>query len=332
MGFRIRKSFKIAPGVRFNISKSGVGTSLGVRGARYSIHSSGRRTTSVGIPGTGMSYVQSSNGTTSRRASSKQPTQAQGSLKKPGLFASKGEKLLYKAVSNGLDLALLDEVAEHHPNYRWLALTFAGLKRAEDDAEKDTAINQLQEVFQKQYEPTTDKFTIKYLSRSFGTVNIAPGITASLPISRGLIGLMLAELQQRSGKLDQAIITVEQLEPSTYAAVSLVELYTQDGRNDEAIKLTNGVTNADEASTLLLTYRGIALGREKHIDAALQAFKEALRFRSRPSEMRQLALFERAKVLIGAGKQKAAKGDLEKIMAEDATYPGLNELFNQIPG
>ncbi|MBW3634473.1 MAG: DUF4236 domain-containing protein [Chloroflexi bacterium] len=34
MGFRARKSFKIAPGVRLNVSKSGVGASVGTRGAR----------------------------------------------------------------------------------------------------------------------------------------------------------------------------------------------------------------------------------------------------------------------------------------------------------
>ena len=37
VGFRFRKSFKVAPGVRVNLSKSGIGTSFGVRGARYSV-------------------------------------------------------------------------------------------------------------------------------------------------------------------------------------------------------------------------------------------------------------------------------------------------------
>ena len=54
--FRFRKSVKIAPGLRLNINKKSVGISTGVRGARYSINSSGRRSSSVGIPGTGLSY------------------------------------------------------------------------------------------------------------------------------------------------------------------------------------------------------------------------------------------------------------------------------------
>lgn len=56
MGFRFRKSFKIAPGVRVNVGKKSIGISASVKGARVSVNSSGRKTTTVGIPGTGLSY------------------------------------------------------------------------------------------------------------------------------------------------------------------------------------------------------------------------------------------------------------------------------------
>ena len=56
MGFRFRKSFKIAPGVRVNVGKKSIGISAGVKGARVSVNSSGRKTTTVGIPETGLSY------------------------------------------------------------------------------------------------------------------------------------------------------------------------------------------------------------------------------------------------------------------------------------
>jgi hypothetical protein len=60
--FRFRKSVKIAPGIRLNIGKKSVGVSAGIRGARHSISSTGRRTTSVGIPGSGLSYQTRHNG------------------------------------------------------------------------------------------------------------------------------------------------------------------------------------------------------------------------------------------------------------------------------
>ncbi|MGZ4160213.1 MAG: DUF4236 domain-containing protein [Neobacillus sp.] len=60
MGFRYRKSFKIAPGVRLNVGSNSSSISFGGRGMRYTINCRGWRTTSVGIPGTGISYVSSS--------------------------------------------------------------------------------------------------------------------------------------------------------------------------------------------------------------------------------------------------------------------------------
>ena len=62
MGFRFRKSKKILPGVRLNISNKSVGISLGGKHARVSVNSSGRKTYSASIPGTGISYVKTSSG------------------------------------------------------------------------------------------------------------------------------------------------------------------------------------------------------------------------------------------------------------------------------
>lgn len=97
MGFRFRKSVKIAPGVRLNIGKKSVGISAGVKGARVSVNSSGRKTTTVGLPGTGLSYSKTEKiggSKTSTRSSSSnnaqpirpdlQPAQPQEEKKKKG--------------------------------------------------------------------------------------------------------------------------------------------------------------------------------------------------------------------------------------------------------
>ena len=57
MGLRFRKSITLCKGVRLNVGKTGVSISTGIPGFRKTIHSSGRVTTSVGIPGTGIYYV-----------------------------------------------------------------------------------------------------------------------------------------------------------------------------------------------------------------------------------------------------------------------------------
>src|SRR5713101_7253629 len=54
--FRLWRRKRIAPGVRLNLSKSGLSMSLGPRGAHYTIGPRGTRTT-LGLPGSGLFYT-----------------------------------------------------------------------------------------------------------------------------------------------------------------------------------------------------------------------------------------------------------------------------------
>jgi len=67
----MRRSIRICKGVNVNFGKTGTSLSFGSRGFRQTIHPSGRRTTSVGIPGTGISYVKSTGGRSSGRGKSR---------------------------------------------------------------------------------------------------------------------------------------------------------------------------------------------------------------------------------------------------------------------
>ena len=54
MGFRFRKSIPIGKHFRINLSKSGVGHSLGVKGARFTKTANGKNRTTLSVPGTGI--------------------------------------------------------------------------------------------------------------------------------------------------------------------------------------------------------------------------------------------------------------------------------------
>ncbi len=58
MGFRFFRRIKVAPGLTLNLSKSGVSTSVGVRGARLTFGGKRGPRATVGIPGTGLSYTE----------------------------------------------------------------------------------------------------------------------------------------------------------------------------------------------------------------------------------------------------------------------------------
>lgn len=73
MGLRFRRSIKILPGVKLNLGKKSAGVSVGTTGARYSVNSSGRKTPTIGIPGTGLSYSKSSGSKKGKDSSSGLP-------------------------------------------------------------------------------------------------------------------------------------------------------------------------------------------------------------------------------------------------------------------
>lgn len=336
MGFRMRKSFRVAKGVRVNLSKSGIGVSAGVKGARYSVHSSGRRTTSVGIPGTGLGYVSSKGGgrrsSSSRSAASQPIAMAPPRPAKPGLFAPKGEKELYKAIKSGMDIAAIDQVAQFYPSHRNQALALAAIKRLENDQEPDVAIEQLQEVFGGGYDPALDEFSQKYLSFISLSVGIPNHPVASLPFSKALLAISLSGTLLKQDRQQEALELGQYLRDSIAGQILLAELYDSCGLSDKVLESTDNLDNTDDASMLLITLRGKALAKQGYTDAALEAFKEALRFRSRPDELKKFAWRERAKAYLAAGKPSQAKKDLERIMAEDSSYPELDELLEQVGG
>lgn len=62
MGLRFRKSIKVAPGVKLNLNKNSASVTVGTKGTHCTVNTTGKKTTSVGIPGTGISYVSTTGG------------------------------------------------------------------------------------------------------------------------------------------------------------------------------------------------------------------------------------------------------------------------------
>jgi tetratricopeptide (TPR) repeat protein len=184
-----------------------------------------------------------------------------------------------------------------------------------------------EELWGSGYDPVTDPFVHKYAPASYCSIGLAPGISATLPLSRTSIGLVLAEYRQEEGDLAEAAAVVEALEPSAVAAVSLAELYGLLERWTAVVDLTDNVTERDDLSIFLLIQRGAALRELHHFEAAREALKAALARRSQPVELRHHALLERGLTYAAEGKRALAKKDFEKILAENGKFPGLAEAL-----
>ena len=73
MGFRFRKTFGTGP-LKMTVSKSGIGFSAGVKGARITKPANGKAKATFGIPGTGLSYSKTVGGkkkSTAKKAAAK---------------------------------------------------------------------------------------------------------------------------------------------------------------------------------------------------------------------------------------------------------------------
>lgn len=71
MGLRFRKSFKVAPGVKVNLNKKSTSVTFGKKGVHRTISSTGKKTTSVGIPGSGLYYTSTTGGKSKKKAARK---------------------------------------------------------------------------------------------------------------------------------------------------------------------------------------------------------------------------------------------------------------------
>lgn len=86
MALRFQRRIRIAPGISLNLSKGGIGASIGPKGAKLSV---GRRGvySNVGLPGTGLSYRQKLNKSGSRTAGNKQTTASTGKVLEQQILA-----------------------------------------------------------------------------------------------------------------------------------------------------------------------------------------------------------------------------------------------------
>lgn len=88
MGLRFRKSIKIAPGVKINLNKKSTSVTFGGKGVHYTASSTGKETASVGIPGTGISYTQTTGQSNRQKKTNKggfqpMPTTPQANFQDP---------------------------------------------------------------------------------------------------------------------------------------------------------------------------------------------------------------------------------------------------------
>ena len=229
MGFRVRKSFKLAPGARMTVTPRGIGVSAGPRGAKLSVHSSGRVTQTFSLPGSGISHTQTLGPSARRLGGSTVPSSpsrpSEPASPTPGLFAPKWEKQLWTATVRQPSPPDIADVAKLDPRSHHVVAFLETVMHLLPSADLPAARRRVEWLWSSGYDPASDPFLNRYMPDLTIVLGLTAEITAALPADRDALGLLLAELRQATGDAVQAIHCVESLTPSSPAAVSLAELY-----------------------------------------------------------------------------------------------------------
>ena len=335
MGVRMRKSIKLGPGVRLNVSHRGAGVRVGTRGAGVSVNTSGRRTASVGVPGSGLGYSKSWSNST--RARSAPAPVASPPAPKPGLMAPGYEKAFYKAVQaftrGDADdaLRLFKESSEKDTKDRALANNlFVGIISAQVHQDDD-AIAFLERVVTSE-RSLPDELMEKYVPGGGIELPVTESLSVEVLFGSLAAALVLAEVYQRNGRLDDAIGLLQQLvdvdSPDPFLIASLCDLYAEQEAWDEIVEVAAGTTNDDDASLQVRVFQARALQEQGMKDAALEVYKDALKTKKRDPDLLQEARYGRGRLYIDLGKRAQGRKDLEKVYAEDPSFRDVRELLD----
>lgn len=322
---------KIAPGVRLNFSKSTLGLSFGVPGARVSVNSRGEVYTSAGIPGTGLYNVErtSLKGRKGRRKKPK-PGEFVEQIPAPGFFAPREQKALYRALKANTAEALL-EVGNNFPHIKYVteALIFPRLIM-NNTTELEALTERAREIWKRRSELEKNILFTDYAKGLEITLKVAPGVSIPMQYGFDAFGLSFIEVLQMGENYEEALAIAESLSPNQATALAVCENELQLGRWKDVLETTEEIENVDDATALLLIYRAIALREQGLYDAAIETLRLARSSKKRNEDVLNKALFERALCYEKLGKKAQARKDLEKILATDSDFPGVTEALSRI--
>ena len=335
MSLRMRKSVKLGPGLRLTASHRGASLRVGGRGFGYSASTTGRRTMSGGIPGSGVGFQHSRGG--GRRAERRAAPVAPPKPPKPGLFASGYEKAFYKAVQTYAQgdvsgaVAHFRESASKDTSDKALADDlFAGLLSAQvgDDAQ---AIPYLEKVAVSDL-ALPDALMEKYVPGGGLTVAVTENVSVDVPFGSMAAALTLAEVYQRNGRLDEAIGLLQQLvevAPHPFLVLSLCDLFAEAAAWDEIVEVAAGTANEEDVSLQVRLFQARALTEQGMREAALDAYKDALRSKKRDPDLLKAARYERARLYLDMARKAQGRKELERLYAEDPGFRDVRQLLDE---
>lgn len=342
MGYlRVRRSVKLGPGVKLNLNKRSVGLTVGGRGAHYSVNTRGQRTRTMGVPGTGLSYIDRSSARrpaarkSGTSAASRPPVAAKPSPPPhPGIFVHHYERAFFEGItkiSAGEDkaaLAAFQDADQSDDKHRAISpALFAGVLSFQlgDHAAAATYLERITNSAQT----LPDKLMSKYASDLHVSIDL-DRISMPVPIGSMAATMLLAECYARTGRLQEAIGLAQKLYEHSGTEgllLFLCNMYVRGEDWDEIVHATAGTSNENDLTLRLRLWQAEAMENQNLPDAAFEAYRDALKSKKRDSQLLKEARYSRAKLYMKVGKRAMAKRDLGRLYGEDPDYEDVAALL-----
>ena len=328
---RFRRSVKILPGVRINFNKNSTGLTLGPRGAHYTINSSGRRTISTGLPGTGLWWQESYNPNSKKRVAARQ-AEAETPLyekdfedkPKPGFWAKNYENAVFAALTE-MDATKFEKVVADYPDQdifpKFMLVTI--LVRSAQTGEKGMAY--AQEVWSRIDELLKDQTYLKYAPGIKTQMQIVPGVFYVGPYTAHLLGYLLSELYQVKEEYDKSEAILKQISPDYLTPLALLEVNYLQKRYEKVISDSNNPSTDTNENAAKEMYRAMALRETGNFDGAFLLLDEIVKSRTLDKALTFRSRYERALTYLKQGDKKSALADFQFIYAKDSEYLDVKE-------
>ena len=307
--FRLFRSKKIAPGVRLNLTKSGVGLSLGNKFMRVSQHSTGSSTRSVSVPGTGFQWRDQRRNPPGANPRPSTPTRRSasqnGAAAPPQTHRSLGAMLTQNADLKAPTVELRAIHTAAHSNDMWQLLALH--ERFTDQHLKDAALTAAVLLAVELHQPQA---VAPYLRDNPPTPDAGPiaellNGAVAVPLTPGIDIVMAAELA------------------SVYACIYALN---RGGEYQLVSDLYDTDDPQDDIAALFAIERARALNGVRRFASAKETLAPVIRRTRFDVTIRAAALEQRTIANLGLGERAAAKRDAERVADLAPQFPTVKDL------
>ena len=151
------------------------------------------------------------------------------------------------------------------------------------------------------------------------SVSIADGVEVQLPVEQHAVGLALSEALRRQGREEEALATLAALPTTAVTLLAQAELLSAQEKHARVVGL-GSVEVVDDVTAMYAVVRAGALRESHRLDDALDELDQVMAAQPRPALLR-LAVLERVRCLLRAGRIGAASRDLTGVLHDDPDDP-----------